>query len=244
MAKPPRISAACDRSRTDASTDGISRAFPTCAGSTRSRRGRFGIIRRSLSYSSARGRDSRPKRVRLRPQCRGDSKGIDSGPGPPFGFITAAVDLAMVDTAKRNRKLVAHLAPERRILGKPKMVRVSRPAATDQARLFADEPDMSFVAHPARLEPRQGALIDCRPFRAGEWSTGPRVTEPRVTCHYGLGFGDLGCRGRQLAFLGNAVQDCHSRLECLFQQLSIGCCERVLHADDAVCPGGRLIGLL
>jgi hypothetical protein len=110
-----------------------------------------------LSYSRVRGLDSSPKRVRLRPQCRGDSERIDSGLRPPFGFITAAVDLTMMDTAKRDRELVADLAPERRMLGKPEMVRVSRPPATDQARLFADELDMRFVADPARLGPRQGS---------------------------------------------------------------------------------------
>jgi hypothetical protein len=107
----------------------------------------------------------------LPPQCRGDGEGIDSGLGPPFAFITTAVDLTMVDTTKRDRELVAHLAPERRILGKLEVVRVSRPAATDQARLFADELDMIFVADPARLGPRQVALIDCRRLRAGSWST-------------------------------------------------------------------------
>jgi hypothetical protein len=106
--------------------------------------------------------DSRAERVRLRPQGRGDGKGIDSGPGPPFGFITAAVDLTMVDTAKRDRELVARLAPKGRMLGKPEVVRVRRPAATDQARMFADKLDMRFVADPARLGPRQGTLIDCR----------------------------------------------------------------------------------
>jgi hypothetical protein len=128
-----------------------------------------------LGYRRARGLDSRPELVRLRPQCQGDCEGIDSGLGPPFGFITAAVDLTMVNTAKRDRELVAHLAPERRMLGKPEVVRVSRPPATDQAWLFAHELDMSFVADPARLGPRQGALIDCCLSRAGQWSTGPRV---------------------------------------------------------------------
>jgi hypothetical protein len=82
------------------------------------------------------------------------------------------------------------------------------------------------------------------PAVAGWWSTGFRVKSRRVICDLGLGFGELECRGGQLAFLGNSLQDCQSRLECLFQQLSIGSRERILHADGAVCPGGRLIGLV
>ena len=57
----------------------------------------------------------------------------------------------MVNTAERDRELVADLASKRLMLGKPQVVRISRLAATDQAWLFADELDMSFVAHPARL---------------------------------------------------------------------------------------------
>jgi hypothetical protein len=103
-----------------------------------------------LSYGRAGRLQSGPKRARLRPQCGSDGEGIDTGLVPPFGFVAAAVDLAMVNPAERHRKLVAHPAPERRILGKPEVVRVSRLAATDQTWLAANEFHMSFVAQPAR----------------------------------------------------------------------------------------------
>jgi hypothetical protein len=141
----------------------------------------------------------------------------------------------MVDTAKRDRELVAHLAPERWMLGKPEVVRLSRPAATDQARLFADELDMSFVADPARLGPRQGALIDCCRFRAGPWSTIHIADWWRISWRR---FVDLGLS----FFSGPALEGCHSGLECLFHHLSVGFGERVFHPDDPVGPGDGLIG--
>jgi hypothetical protein len=103
-----------------------------------------------LSYGKTRGLQSRPKGARLRPQRRSEGEGVDTDLVPPFGFITAPVDLAMVNPAERHRKFVAHPAPERRILGKPEVVRVSRLAATDQTWLAANEFHMSFVAQPAR----------------------------------------------------------------------------------------------
>jgi hypothetical protein len=59
---------------------------------------------------SARRLGSCPKPVRLRPQIRGSGEGIDTGVLPPLGFISEAMELAVVSTAKRDRELVAHLA--------------------------------------------------------------------------------------------------------------------------------------
>jgi hypothetical protein len=89
--------------------------------------------------------------VRLRPQHRGSSQGINTGFLPPLGFITAAMELAVVTTAERDRELVAHLASERPVLGKAQVVSVRRAPSTDEAGLLGDELNVDLVAHPARL---------------------------------------------------------------------------------------------
>ena len=70
------------------------------------------------------------------------------------------MSLAVVATAERHRELVADLAPERRMLGKPEVMSVRRLAATDEAWLLANEFQMGPVTHPARLRNRESTLID------------------------------------------------------------------------------------
>src|SRR5262249_35490452 len=86
----------------------------------------------------ARWLDWRPKRMCLHPQGRSGSERIKTKLAPPCGFIGAAVSLAMVDPAERNRELVADLAPQRRMLGKTEVMGVSRLAPTNEAWLLAD----------------------------------------------------------------------------------------------------------
>jgi hypothetical protein len=87
----------------------------------------------------------------LRPELLGTGEGIDTGFVPPLGFITAAVEFAVMTTAKRNRELVAHLASERPMLGKAQVVSVRRVPSTDEAGLLGDELNVDLVPHPARL---------------------------------------------------------------------------------------------
>jgi hypothetical protein len=47
-------------------------------------------------------------------------------PVPPARFVTGAMDLLVVCSAKWDRKFVAHFEPERSRLGKPHMVGVCR----------------------------------------------------------------------------------------------------------------------
>jgi hypothetical protein len=63
---------------------------------------------------------------------------IDTGLLPPGGFIAAAMDLAVMSPAKRNRKLIADLAAKRRRLRKSQMVSISRSSAANQTRLLGD----------------------------------------------------------------------------------------------------------
>jgi hypothetical protein len=72
-----------------------------------------------------------PKRA-----SRGDS--VDIGLVPPRGFITAAMHLAMMTTAERDRELIANLSPQSRGLCKPEMMRIGGTPAANQAWLFGD----------------------------------------------------------------------------------------------------------
>jgi hypothetical protein len=66
--------------------------------------------------------DIHPTQARLRPEGRRNQVRVDPEPAPPCGFIAAAVDLAMVNSAERHRELVAHFAAERPRLREPEMM--------------------------------------------------------------------------------------------------------------------------
>ena len=55
---------------------------------------------------------------------------------PPGGFISAAVDLAVVPTTKRDGKLIAHLAAERRVLREAQVMSVTGDSPADEASLL------------------------------------------------------------------------------------------------------------
>lgn len=69
--------------------------------------------------------------MRLQPQYPGLHERIDSGFGPPCGFIAMAMQFAMMSSAKRDRKLVAGFAAKRSALGKSQMMSVGRLSAAD-----------------------------------------------------------------------------------------------------------------
>jgi hypothetical protein len=79
---------------------------------------------------------------------------------PPPYFVAAAVHLAMVPTAERNRELIAYLAAECSALRKAKVVSVCRLAAANQAGLLSHESNVISVTHPARFWHGQHALVD------------------------------------------------------------------------------------
>ena len=57
---------------------------------------------------------------------------IDTGLAPPCGFIAAAVNLAMMPTAQRDRELIADLPPKRSALRKAQMMGITGLSAADQ----------------------------------------------------------------------------------------------------------------
>jgi hypothetical protein len=58
----------------------------------------------------------------FKPQRASHCRWVNPGLPPPSGFITAAVDLAMVAAIQRDNKLVADLASESPALRKAQMM--------------------------------------------------------------------------------------------------------------------------
>jgi len=74
--------------------------------------------------------------------------------------LVAAMNLAVVAPAQRDRELITDLAPEGRVLCKPQMVGIARLPATDQTRLLGHISDVVPVANSTRLGEGEGALVD------------------------------------------------------------------------------------
>ena len=68
----------------------------------------------------------------LGPKRPGGADGVNSGFAPPRGFVTGSVHLAMMAAAQWDDEFVAHLAPERTMLGEPKVMRIGWPAASPE----------------------------------------------------------------------------------------------------------------
>ena len=70
---------------------------------------------------------------------------------PPRDFVAMAVQVAMMFPAQWNSEFVADLASERSGLRKFEMMRITRRALADQARLRRDECEMGLVSPPQRF---------------------------------------------------------------------------------------------
>ena len=75
----------------------------------------------------------------LSPKFAGNAEYLNACIFPPSGFVTRAVRLAMMTTAKRHGEFVAHLKAESSGLRETQMVRVRGPPSTDQAWFFGDK---------------------------------------------------------------------------------------------------------
>ena len=82
------------------------------------------------------------------PERRRSSNGIDPELIPPHELIASSMKLAVVDSAKGHRELVAYLASERPWLREPKVVRVRRLSATYKAGLGRDKLKVGCVPEP------------------------------------------------------------------------------------------------
>jgi hypothetical protein len=89
------------------------------------------------------------KTARLLPQAERRRFGINVDQQPCF-LIHLAMQLTVMDAAKRDGELVADFAAERPRLHKPKVVRIARLPTTHQTRQGGDEIEVFFVANPPR----------------------------------------------------------------------------------------------
>ena len=96
----------------------------------------------------------------LGPKRPGRFEGVDSSFAPPCGFITRSVHLAMMAAAQRDDELIAHLAPERTMLCKAKMMGICRASSANQTGLFGHEFNVGPVPKPARLRNGEQAFVN------------------------------------------------------------------------------------
>ena len=92
--------------------------------------------------------------VALLPEATGDHEGIDTTLLPPLSFFACGVDVVVVDGAKWNRELVAHLQAEPSRLGVAYVVGMRRRAPADQARLTRHKAQMLFATNSLWLAGR------------------------------------------------------------------------------------------
>ena len=89
--------------------------------------------------------------MRFEPERAGGGGRIKAGLLPPYRFVVAAMDFAMMAAAERHGELIAGLSTERLLLGKAQMMRIGGRTAANQTRLLGHEPHVLTIAKPTRL---------------------------------------------------------------------------------------------
>ena len=99
-------------------------------------------------------------RMRLFPELPGDAERVNLKFVPPGHLISRLVQLPVMTTAERHRKLVAHLDAQSARLREAQVVRVAGLAPADDAGLRGDKTKMRLVAATLRLGQGEGAFVD------------------------------------------------------------------------------------
>jgi hypothetical protein len=94
------------------------------------------------------------KGMRFQPQHTGCDGRIKACGFPPCGFVAAAVNLAMMSPAQRDRELVADLASQGSTLCEAQMVGIRRLPAAHETRLRSHISDVFAITNSARLRQR------------------------------------------------------------------------------------------
>ncbi len=84
----------------------------------------------------------------LQPQRPGTLTGIDTGLFPPYGYIAAAVDLAMMSSAQWYGEFIAYLATERPALRESQVMGIRGAATENQAGLMGHISDVVPINGP------------------------------------------------------------------------------------------------
>ena len=124
----------------------------------------------------------------LQPKHASRGCSINTGLVPPRGFVAAAMHLAMMTTAERDRELVTNFSAQSRGLCKTEMMRVGGTATANQARLLGDRFHMLPVANSTGHRQRRDRFIDtCCPISPSvepSWHFGLR-RDVRLVCYKG-----------------------------------------------------------
>src|SRR5215469_10656089 len=124
----------------------------------------------------------------LQPKRASRGGSIDTGLVPPRSFFTAAMHLAMMTTAERDRELIANLSAKSRGLGETEMMHIGGAATANQARLLGDRFHMLSVADPPDHRQPQNRFIDTfcpiSPSAASSQRFG-LLRDCRLVCHKG-----------------------------------------------------------
>jgi hypothetical protein len=98
----------------------------------------------------------------LQPKNASRRARINTDLRPPGGFVTAAMNFAVMSSAKGNRELIADLTAKGRRLCKTEMMRIGGTPAANQAWLLGDGLHMLPVSNSTGHRQRQDRLIDTR----------------------------------------------------------------------------------
>src|SRR6516162_64081 len=96
---------------------------------------RFRSLIRSFPLRGGLGLNGWVVRPRVLPKPQRHWNRINVESLPPCGFVSGAMELAVMRPADRHDELIAHSAPECARLGEGEVMRVRRYAAAHQARL-------------------------------------------------------------------------------------------------------------
>ena len=97
--------------------------------------------------------------MRFQPQCASGNGRVDFSIFPPPGFITIAMDLAVMAAAQWHGELITHLAAKCAVLREAQLMGIRGPPTANQTRLFGHKLDVNLVTKAARLGMGQLALV-------------------------------------------------------------------------------------
>ena len=96
----------------------------------------------------------------LVPEGSGSRQWVEAFVQPPGALVAVIVELAVMQIAQRNRKLITDLAAKRMGLSKGQMMRMARLTAADHAGLGGHKLQMGVIAQAFRFRALQLALVD------------------------------------------------------------------------------------
>ena len=98
--------------------------------------------------------------MRILPKLARNLERIDAGGLPPSPLVASAMSCTVMNTAERNRELIARLATKRPGLHEPQMMRIRGLTGAQEARLEGNVAKMLLIAVATWRANREHALVD------------------------------------------------------------------------------------